>query len=334
MQRASLDQTFDSLGLSSSLVLSLLVCVAVFATVLSLAMPLLQGSGLKSRMKAVALEREEMRARERARLSTDKDRRGTARQQDDQGIAAKVVERLNLKKALADEKTTALLRQAGYRGQRPLTLFLFFRTALPLGLFLFALAYIFGLGLFAESGAGMRLIACLAVAYLGFYLPVIVISNKAKKRRQSIARAWPDALDLLLICVESGLAIEAAFRRVSEEIGVQSVPLAEELVLLCAELAYLEDRRTAYENLNGRVGLENVRSATTALVQAERYGTPLGQALRVLSQEGRDARMNLAEKKAAALPPKLTVPMILFFLPVLFAVILGPAIIQVVASTG
>ena len=117
----------------------------------------------------------------------------------------------------------------------------------------------------------------------------------------------------------------------AEEIGIQSIPLAEELVLVCAELSYLPDRKVAYDNLATRTGLDGVRTVCTALVQAERYGTPLGTALRTLSQENRDQRMNLAEKKAAALPPKLTVPMIVFFLPVLFAVIIGPAIIKVMA---
>jgi tight adherence protein C len=125
------------------------------------------------------------------------------------------------------------------------------------------------------------------------------------------------------------MSIEAAFRRVSTEVGTQSIPLAEELTLTTAELSYLPERRLAYDNLANRTGLDHVKSVATALIQAERYGTPLGQALRVLAQESRDQRMNEAEKKAAALPPKLTVPMILFFLPVLFVVIMTPALIQV-----
>jgi tight adherence protein C len=141
-------------------------------------------------------------------------------------------------------------------------------------------------------------------------------------------RAFPDALDLMLICVESGMSIELAFRKVSTEIGGQSVPLAEELALCTAELSYLSERRQAYENLATRTGLEGVKSVCTALIQAERYGTPLGTALRTLAQESRDQRMTEAEKKAAALPPKLTVPMILFFLPVLFVVIMTPAVFK------
>jgi tight adherence protein C len=155
------------------------------------------------------------------------------------------------------------------------------------------------------------------------------LKNLTKRRQQSIRRAFPDALDLLLICVESGMSIEVAFRRVSQEIGTQSIPLAEEFTLTTAELSYLQDRRSAYDNLAARTNLDGVKAVCTALVQAERYGTPLGTALRVLAQENRDMRMAEAEKKAAALPPKLTVPMILFFLPVLFVVILGPAFIRV-----
>ena len=155
------------------------------------------------------------------------------------------------------------------------------------------------------------------------------VKNLVTKRQHSIKRAWSDAFDLLLICVESGMALEPALMRVSKEIGSQSVPLAEEMTLTVAELSFLQDRRKALDNLSKRTGLETVRSVVTSLIQSERYGTPLGQALRVLAQENRNDRMAEAEKKAAALPPKLTVPMILFFLPIIFAVILGPSIIMV-----
>jgi tight adherence protein C len=174
----------------------------------------------------------------------------------------------------------------------------------------------------------------LALAYLGYYGPTIYVKNQIGKRQKSIRRAWPDALDLLLICVESGMGVESAFRKVSEEIGVQSVPLAEELSLTTAELSYLSDRRKAYENLGERTGLDGVRSVVTSLIQAEKYGTPVGSSLRVMAQENRDMRMSEAEKKAASLPPKLTVPMILFFLPVLFAVIITPAAIQVTSLSN
>jgi tight adherence protein C len=169
----------------------------------------------------------------------------------------------------------------------------------------------------------------LGAGFIGFYLPNMFLRNLIQRRQQSIKSAFPDALDMLLICVQAGMSIEAAFGKVSKEIGIQSLELAEELSLTTAELSYLQERRQAYENLGVRTGIPGIRAVSTALIQAERYGTPVSQALRVMAKENREMRMAEAEKKAAALPPKLTVPMIVFFLPVLFIVILGPAAIQV-----
>jgi tight adherence protein C len=156
-----------------------------------------------------------------------------------------------------------------------------------------------------------------------------MLRNLISRRQTSIRRAWPDSLDLMLICVESGMAIEPAMQRVSREIGTMSVPLAEELALTVAELSFLPDRRKAFENLGKRTGMPQVKSVVTSLIQSERYGTPLGTALRVLAQENRDMRIAEAERKAAALPPRLTVPMMLFFMPVIFVVILGPVVMTI-----
>ena len=180
-----------------------------------------------------------------------------------------------------------------------------------------------------DNSLTVKLGICVGAAYLGLYAPMLFLKNTIGKRQLSIKRAFPDALDLLLICVESGMSVEVAFRKVATEIVTQSVALSEEFALTTAELSYLQDRKVAYENLAKRTGLEGVKSVCLALQQAERYGTPLGQSLRVMAQENRDMRMNEAEKKAAALPPKLTVPMILFFLPCLFIVILGPTDIKI-----
>jgi tight adherence protein C len=305
-----------------------LVGVAVFATIFTVMMPLLGGSSLEARMKNVAIERDSIRARERARLAMDSDKRrrsGSLKQQAQKPGIKALVERLDLKKALADENTMNALRNAGFRGQNPLMLFLFLRFVLPFVAFIGAAIYIFGLGKMAEHSMMMKVLVCVIVAYAGFYSPNLYVSNRAGKRKLSIQRAWPDSLDLMLICVESGMSVEAAFRKVADEIGTQSVELAEELVLTNAELSFLQERRQAYENLASRTGLDSVKSVMQALTQAEKYGTPVATALRVLSAESREMRLNEAEKKAAALPPKLTVPMILFFLPVLFVVILGPA---------
>lgn len=321
------------------IILVLLTAIAVFATMVTLLMPMLGGSTLKSRMKNVALERDAIKARERSRVASDSERRrkgggGSLKEvSHKKGILA-VVEGLDLKKALADQNTLNNLRMAGFRGQNPLILFLFLRFVLPFVMFVVGLIYIFGFGALAEHSTTVRIFACFLFAFAGFYAPNMYITNRVAKRKSSISRAWPDALDLLLICVESGVSTEQGFRKVSEEIGSQSVELAEELVLTTAELSYLPERRQAYENLASRTGLDTVKSVTQALIQAERYGTPVATALRVLSQESREHRLNEAEKKAAALPPKLTVPMILFFLPVLFVVILGPAGITVSANGG
>lgn len=307
----------------------LLVSIAVFAGAYT-TLPGLTGVSLKSRMKSVALEREELRAKQRARLAADADRRrgGSLRQQDTSSMKS-IVERLDLRRALADETTMNKLRMAGFRGQNPLTKFLFFRLVLPFAFLILTALYIFGAGALGEQPLAVRIFVCVLAAYAGFYAPILYVNNRASKRKKSIQMAFPDALDLMLICVESGISVEAAFRRVAEEIGSQSPELAEEFVLTNAELSFLPERKGAYENLASRTGLESVKSVSQALIQAERYGTPVANALRVLAAESRDQRMNAAEKKAAALPPKLTVPMILFFLPVLFAVILGPAIIQI-----
>ena len=307
-----------------------LAAVAAVATVLTLAMPLLSPNVLSNRMKAVAIEREKIRQRERERLARGEKEKINLRQSPKQYMA-KVVDRFNLSKWLAQEQARDKLVQAGFRGQAPYVAFLFFRMVTPAVTLLVALFYLF-LVVEMDQPATVKVALCLAAAYGGMHLPYMFLKNRISKRQLSIRRAFPDALDLLLICVESGMSIEAAFKKVSEEIGSQSVPLAEELTLTTAELSYLQERRQAYENLAKRTDLEGVKSVCVALQQAERYGTPLAQTLRVLSQENRDMRMSEAEKKAAALPPKLTVPMILFFLPVLFVVILGPAAIRVMAT--
>ncbi len=324
-------QLFYAVMTSPQTLIAIFAALAVAATAYTLVQPLFERDKLAARIKSVAIEREQLRARERARLAVEANR-SNLRREPARPFMQRIVDSFNLRKALADDKTVAKLRMAGYRGQAPLVVFLFARATLPLVFFAVAFFYMFFVAELAQP-TGIKFLIVVAVAYAGFYAPNLYVSNVVSKRQLSIKRAWPDALDLMLICVESGMSLEAAFRKVAEEIGQQSVELAEELALTTAELSYLPERRQAFENLGQRTGLETVRSVMTSLIQAERYGTPLGNALRVLAQENRDQRMNDAEKKAAALPPKLTVPMILFFLPVLMAVILGPAAIRIMHAT-
>ncbi|MDQ0997998.1 tight adherence protein C [Phyllobacterium ifriqiyense] len=330
--------TFTKAIHDPAFIFAVLVAVSIFGTIVTLLMPVFSGSTLKSRMKSVALERDQIRTRERARLATESDSKrksssNSLRRVEREGIR-QFVERLDLQRALADEKTAGALRIAGFRGQNALNIFLAARFGLPFLTLGIAALWIFAMGGLAHQNTFVRMAACFAGAYVGFYLPNLYVKNAGTKRQTAIQAAWPDALDLLLICVESGMSIEAAFKKVSEEIGVQSAELAEELVLTNAELSFLSERRQAYENLALRTGLETVKSVVQALTQSERYGTSIGGALRVLSDESREMRLMAAEKKAAALPPKLTVPMIVFLLPVLFCVILGPAIIQINAQGG
>ena len=306
---------------------SVFAAIAAIATVITLAMPLLARNDLTRRMNAVSVEREKMRQRERERLA-----RGDKVQlrQTPKQFMKRIVDQFNLNKWVGQEQAREKLIQAGFRGNAPYVTYLFFRLVSPVVAFLVTAFYVFVV-LKMDRSATIKLGMALFAAYVGMQLPYMFLKNKIAKRQLSVRRAFPDALDLLLICVESGMSIEAAFRKVSQEIGSQSIPLAEELTLTTAELSYLQDRKVAYENLARRTDLEGVKSVCVALQQSERYGTPLGQTLRVMAQENRDMRMSEAEKKAAALPPKLTVPMILFFLPVLFVVILGPAAIKVMA---
>src|SRR4029079_2602244 len=263
--------------------------------------------------------------RERERLS--KTEKVSLRQSPKQ-LVSKVVEDFNLGKWLAQEAARNELTQAGYRGHAPYVTFLFFRLVTPILLVAAAVLYVFLISNMQQS-LPIKIGMCIGAAYLGLQAPMLFLKNAISKRQLSIKRAFPDSLDLLLICIESGMSVEVAFRKVSVEIAGQSVALSEEFSLTTAELSYLQDRKVAYENLAKRTGLEGVKSVCLALMQSERYGTPLGQSLRVMAQENRDMRMNEAEKKAAALPPKLTVPMILFFLPCLFIVILGPTYIKI-----
>lgn len=308
---------------------SSLTAIAVTATVVAIGLPLLERNELKEKMNSVALERDRIRARERERLAQSGRGGPKPSLRSTPGeFAKRVVERFNLRSWLSTETATERLMRAGLRGPKVETTFLVARLFTPIGVVVATILYLMINRGFGQPFA-MQAVIVLSSAYLGIKLPEIYIKNLTAKRQASMRRAFPDSLDLLLICVESGMSIEHAFRKVASEIGTASVPMAEELALTTAELSYLPERRVAYENLAKRTDLDSVRSVTTVLIQAERYGTPLGHALRVLSQESRDQRMIAAEKKAASLPPKLTVPMIVFFLPCLFVVILTPALIQI-----
>ncbi len=311
-------------------VIAAAVGLITFAAIVTMVSPAFQQTGLESRLKSVANRREELRRRSREALAG---KQGPTLRRTDEGIAKRVVEQLQLSRLLEDTNLTDKLAQAGYRGPSAVSRFYFFRLVTPFVLALAAVFYLFVINGF-HLPFMQKVAACVAALVAGYYAPNIYVSNVATKRRESIVNVFPDALDLLLICVESGMSIEAAILKVSQEVGGSSMELAEEMSLLAAELSYLPERRMAYEGLAKRTNHPGIKAVVTAMIQAERYGTPLGNALRVMAKENRELRLAAAEKKAAALPPKLTVPMILFFLPVLFVVILGPAMMRVQDTLG
>ncbi len=316
---------FSMISANSDLIVACMAAMSAFFATVVVSWSYLVPDRLGSRMREIADEREAIRIRERRKLQAGENSiLGT----EPKKIFKDIFDRLNLAKQAGDGNMVQGLRMAGYRGQGPIVTFLAIRLVMPLVLFIVAGFYIFVV-LKLEYPFVLKLGIMIAAALLGFYIPALYVKNRIAKRQKSIRRAWPDALDLTLICVESGMGIESAFRKVSEEIGSQSIELAEELGLTTAELSYLPHRHQAYENLVKRTGLDGIKGVVTCLLQAEKYGTPVGQSLRVLAQEQRDMRISEAEKKAAGLPPKLTVPMVLFFLPVLFAVIVTPAAMQI-----
>lgn len=318
----SVIQDISQIASDPAALASVLAGVCITATFVTFVMPMFQGDKLTTRLKSVTNRREQLRRQSRAELE------GKSLKRESKGVLSDIERMFDLRKALEDPNVEGNLVRAGLRGPGPISAFYAARLILPLIMALVAFVYVFVLEAIEIKSPVFRYGSLLFAGAIGFYLPNMYVSNLAGKRQLSIMRAFSDALDMMLICVEAGMSIEVAFQKVGREIGTASVELAEELTLTTAELSYLPERRQAYENLADRTGHEGVKAVCLALIQAERYGTPLGDALRVMATENRDMRMSEAEKKAAALPAKLTVPMILFFLPVLFIVVIGPAFIK------
>tara|TARA_E500000331_G_scaffold169438_1_gene163855 strand:- start:666 stop:1622 length:957 start_codon:yes stop_codon:yes gene_type:complete len=308
-------------------IILLLSGVGAFSSVIALFLPFLKRDQLAKRQKAIEQRHKELENEQRERLAGKR-----IRQRPQARVAAmkQFLERFNLSSLTASQDLKKRLVMAGWRDQSTVITFVFLRFAACLGLVFFSTVIFslddnFNLPLFAQ----MLIIAI--SGFIGFKLPDVLLKNAALKRQEEMRLAYPDALDLLVICVNAGLSIEAAFSRVTEEVAESSVALSQEIGLTSAELLFLGDRSKAYVNLAERTGLPAIKSLVIALSQADKYGTPVSVALKILSDESRNDRMAIAEQKGAALPAKLTVPMILFFLPALFLVIIGPAVIQMIA---
>lgn len=308
-----------------------IAAISGMATVTALSWPLFEAQRRRSRVQRAAGAEHHLRDLAARQRNASTDAVIKLRHAAPKRLYTTIVEKLNLGELIKNPKTQTLIHQAGYRGPAAAIKVTALRVLVAIGLGV-AAAFYTSFVVLVDQPLAVRALVVIVAAYAGWHGPIVFLKNRLQKRRTDIQRNWPDAMDLMLICVESGMSIEAAFRKVAEEIAVQSLTLSEELSLTTAELAYLQDRQKAYRRLAARTDVEDVRSVVTSLIQSEKYGTPVGQALRVLSKESRALRMAAAEKKAAALPPKLTVPMILFFLPVLFAVIMTPAIIQIMQN--
>jgi len=310
-------------GLDLETVIVLVCFIAAFASVLAVALPFLQNDTFAARRRAVAFKRDELQIQQREGFNSRKRLQPTK----SESAMRNILKQLRLENMLEQKGLKRSMIQAGWRSTSAPVTFTFVRLAMPIGLAVLTFFYI--AGLFPEWSFMQKLLSGLGGGVLGWFIPSLALQNAVQKRQKLLSRALPDALDLMVICVEAGMSIEAAFTKVSEEMAESAPLMAEEMGLTAAELAFLGDRRGAYENLAERTGLPTFKSLTTTLLQSEKYGTPIATGLRVIAQENRDQRLNAAEKKAAALPAKLTVPMIIFFLPVLFIVIAGPAGIQV-----
>ncbi len=310
---------------------TLIVTLAVLAALVSVAavaLPFLKGDSSSKRVKMLSQTRADM---SRAQLDALQSKGSAIRQRQQQGkteLMKKILKALKLDEALSSKELKESLSQAGYRSQNALISFLFARVAMAAAVFV-ATLFVTALWQDFPYPAPVKVLMMAVGGAIGFYLPKVYITNSAQKRQVELNKGFADALDLMVICVEGGLSVEGAFDKVTEEIGEKSPVLAQEFGITSAELAYLGDRHKAYMNFADRTGLPAIKSLATTLVQSEKYGTPVGQALKVLSQERRQERMAIAEKKGASLPAKLTVPMIIFFLPPLFMVVIGPAAISI-----
>jgi len=311
-------------GLTVADLLTVFVAVTAFISVYAVWQAALVRDPMRSRIKTLESRREALRAG----YIAPRKRRLDVRKLDSVGYMRQVVSKLNLLSADQTRKTAALLAQAGWRSKDAVVVFLFFKLILPLVLAAVSLIGIYVLNI-GHLEPMQRPVAAIGIVLIASIAPNIFVKNAIQKRVAAIRKAVPDALDLMVICSEAGLTLDAALARVSRELGRSFPELADELSLCSIELGFLQDRRQALDNLSKRVPLASVRSVVTTLMQTEKYGTPLAQSLRVLASEFRNERLMKAEEKAAKLPATLTVPLIVFILPTLFIVLIGPAIIRV-----
>ncbi len=304
--------------------LSGLCGAGAFVVVILVWVALIESDPLPARLKSVLARKSELREEERRKKLS---RRANINRVS---MIKQIVQKLKLSQGKKFDELRIKLARAGYRSRDTMFVFLFLKLAMPVGFAFLSFFLVFVMHAFNLKPA-LGFVVVVFVGGFGFALPDIFIKNQAQKRAKTLHKAMPDALDLLVICAEAGLSLDASFDRVSREIGPSCSELAEEIGLTSVELNFLPDRAKALQNLSDRVPLQGMIALSNTLIQTEKYGTPLAQSLRVLSGEMRDERIMAAEAKAAKLPATLTIPMILFILPPLFIVLIGPAALRVVS---
>jgi tight adherence protein C len=314
----------DILGISTVDLLSAVAGLVAFVVMLAVYQAALAKDPMKNRVKNLQDRREALKAG----LVTSNKRRSPVKKMDSVNMLRSIADRFKLLQDEQTKKVSALLMQAGYRSSDAVVVYQVSRLTLPLLMGLIGVILFYGLGAL-PGHKSMHPIYAIAMVFFGLKLPDIFITNTKQKRTDAIRKGLPDALDLLVVCAEAGLTLDSALNRVAKELGRAYPELSDEFSLTAIELGFLPERRQALLNLSERVDLPALRGVVTTLVQSERYGTPLATSLRVLSAEFRNERLMLAEEKAARLPATLTVPLILFILPTLFVVLLGPAACKV-----
>jgi len=297
--------------------------LAAFAVLFAIYTALTIKDPMSKRVKALNARRDELKAG--IVTAGTKKRASLARKTDTTNKVKDQLGRFNVLQQSQLEQVQQKLAHAGYRNKELAVYIIGLRAILPIVLGGIGLMVIYVIDYFPDWGPMTRLGAVSLMLFLGYKGPELFLSNKSAKRTKEIQKGLPDALDLLVICAEAGLTVDSAFNRVAKELGRAYPELGDEFALTAIELSFLNERKMAFDNLAYRVDLEAVKGVVTTMIQTERYGTPLASSLRVLSAEFRNERMMRAEEKAARLPAIMTVPLILFILPVLFIVILGPA---------